>query len=468
VSSAAADLVIDPRQVDPALRERYDVRGPRYTSYPPAPHFGPLPVPQLAERWRARNGLADDPGLSLYLHLPFCRSRCLFCGCHTLGRRPADVVDSYLDDLLVELGLVGGVVDPSRPVRQVHLGGGTPNFLSVQQIHRLLGALAERFDLQADSERSVEVEPRSATPEKLDAFLSHGFNRFSLGVQDFSPTVLDAVRRDQALVQVEEVVAHLRQRGCAEINFDLIYGLPGQTRHTQVTTLERVRSLRPTRIALYSYAHVPWMQRHQNVLERRGLPDPEQKVELFVGLARGLVDAGYLPIGMDHFALPDDPLVQALEAGTLRRTFMGYTTGRGLDTVGMGVSAISWVGSSYTQDHKAIDDWRAALRAGQLPWYRGFLLSRDDEIRRELILELSCNMRADLRVLGERFGVDARAWLADDLERLAPLQADGLVRLSGDRIQVTRLGRLFVRNLCMAFDAYLERDPGQRRYSRTV
>ena len=460
--------VLDPREVDAGLREKYDVRGPRYTSYPPAPHFAEQDSGALAERWRARNGLADDPGLSLYLHVPFCRSRCLFCGCHTLGRRPGDQVDAHLDLLEAEMVLVNGVVDPDRPVRQVHLGGGTPNFLTVDQIHRLLGALGERFALQPDAERSVEMEPRSATPAKIDAFMAHGFERFSLGVQDFDPVVLEAVRRDQALVQVEEVVAHLRERGCREINFDLIYGLPGQTVVTRDATLDKVRTLRPTRIALYSYAHVPWMQKHQRVLEGRGLPTPDQKVELFVGLAQGLVDAGYVPVGMDHFALPDDPLVVALKARTLRRTFMGYTTGRGLDTVGMGISAISWVGSSYTQNHKDLPAWREGVEAGAMPWLRGFLLSDDDELRRELILELSCTMGVDLRALGAHFGLDAEVYLAEELSLLAPLEADGLVELHPGSIQVTELGRLFVRNVCMVFDRYLERDPALRRYSRTV
>ncbi len=460
--------VIDPREVDPALRERYDVRGPRYTSYPPAPHFAEQAPDALSARWRERNGLADDPGLSLYLHVPFCRSRCLFCGCHTLGRRPGDQVDAHIGELIAEMTLVNGIVDPARPVRQVHLGGGTPNFLSVSQTHRLLGALADRFDLQHDAERSVEMEPRSATPDKIDAFLEHGFRRFSLGVQDFDERVLEAVRRDQDLVRIEEVVEHLRARGVSEINFDLIYGLPGQTVASRDATLGKVRALRPTRIALYSYAHVPWMQKHQRVLEGRGLPNPDEKVELFVGLARGLVDAGYVPIGMDHFALPDDPLVKALEAHTLRRTFMGYTTGRGLDTVGLGISAISWVGSSYAQNHKDMPSWRAEVEAGRMPWLRGFLLSPDDELRRELILELSCTMRSDLAALGARFGVDAEASFAQELDLLAPMEADGLVRRSPGLLEVTELGRLFVRNVCMIFDRYLERDPALRRYSRTV
>jgi oxygen-independent coproporphyrinogen-3 oxidase len=460
--------IIDPREVDQALRAKYDVRGPRYTSYPPAPHFAAQDPEVLAERWRARNGLADDPGLSLYLHVPFCRSRCLFCGCHTLGRRPAEQVDDHLDQLISEMDLVNEIVDPARPLRQVHLGGGTPNFLSEAQTHRLLGALEARFALQPDAERSVEMEPRSATPSKIDAFVAHGFSRFSLGVQDFDPLVLEAVRRDQALVQVEEVVAHLRERGVREINFDLIYGLPGQTTATRDASLEKVRALRPTRIALYSYAHVPWMQKHQRVLEGRGLPSPDEKVELFVGLARGLVDAGYVPVGMDHFALPDDPLVRALEDHSLRRTFMGYTTGRGLDTVGLGISDISCVGSSYTQNHKDMASWREAVGARRIPWLRGFLLSPDDELRRELILELSCTMRSDLRALGARFGVDAEASFAEELALLAPLEADGLVRLRPGLLEVTELGRLFVRNVCMVFDRYLEQDPALRRYSRTV
>ena len=460
--------IVDPRDIDPALREKYDVRGPRYTSYPPATHFHPEDPSAIGGRWSDRNELDDDPGIGLYLHIPFCETRCLFCACNILVGRSEEKVDAYLESLEKEMKLATGLVDASRPVREIHLGGGTPNFLNTEQVDLLLARLHEHFSIDEDAVLSVEVEPRSASADKLDAFLNNGFTRFSLGVQDLEPDVLDLVCRNQVVAEVHEVVRHVRSRGVQQINFDLIYGLPGQTLETAATTLEGVKQLRPTRIALYSYAHVPWMMKHQRVLEDRGLPSPDEKIDLFMFMSRGLVAAGYVPVGMDHFALPDDPLVKALEARTLRRTFMGYTTGRGLDTLGMGVSAISWIGSSYTQNHKDLKSWNAAIDEGEMPWNRGYLLSPEDELRRELIGELSCTQQVDLKALSQRFGADVLPQLGDSLAKLQSLEQDGLVERSADHIQVTELGRLFIRNVCMVFDQHLEGDTTARRYSRTV
>lgn len=461
-------MMLDPRRIDQGLRAKYDVRGPRYTSYPPATHFGPIDLEALFARFRERDQLEDDPGLSLYLHIPFCRSRCLFCGCHTHITRKADAVDTYVDALLREMALAQERVRPDRIVRQIALGGGTPNFLSEEQIHRLLGGLERRFQIAPDAERSAEIDPRTATPGKLDAFVDRGFNRFSLGVQDFAEPVLKLVRRGQGLMQVEEAVRHLRDRGVGAINFDLIYGLPGQTESSMAETAARVIDLRPSRIALYSYAHVPWIQPLQEALARAGLPDPDQKLGLFLTMLDRLEAAGYVPIGMDHLALPDDSLARAARERTLRRNFMGYTTGRGLDLLAFGASAISSIGTAYSQDAKDLEAYLAGIAADRLPIQRGYLLTRDDEIRRELLLELFCNFRVDLRALGERFGIDAAAYLSTDIDRLAPMERDGLVSRSPEAIEVSPVGRFFIRNVCMTFDQHLEQDSKARVYSRTV
>ncbi len=456
----------DPRQIPKSLLEKYDVRGPRYTSYPPATHFHPIEQAALHERWIERNRLTADPGISLYIHIPFCKTRCLFCGCHTFVGRP-DQTDPYVDALIREMKIATAVIDPARTLRQVAIGGGSPNFLESKQIDRLLQALRSVFSLSQDAELSVEIDPRSSTQEKLSVFLQHGFNRFSLGVQDFSEAVLNRIRRGQVLMQVEETVRFLRERGCSSINFDLIYGLPGQDLQTAARTAAQVISLKPTRIALYSYAHLPWLFEHQKALDAEGLPNPELKSALFLHLMDRFIDAGYVAIGMDHVALPTDPLAVALSRGTLRRNFMGYTTGRGLDILGIGVSAISSIGSSYSQNEKGLTAYQETVKRGTLPLARGFLLEQDDQIRRELILALFCNFRADLNELSKQFGLDVRTHLATDIEKLSPFIADNLVMVTNATIQVTDLGRFFIRNLCMVFDRYLESDAATR-YSRTI
>lgn len=458
----------DPRRIDPFLRSKYDVRGPRYTSYPPATQFHAVGEQDLLDRWAFRNGLEEHSGLSLYFHIPFCRARCLFCGCHSVVTRDRRTTDRYVEALVREMGLVAQRVSPERPVMQVALGGGTPNFLDEEQIDMLLSAMERIWTVSGDAERSVEIDPRTATPGKLDAFLRHGFNRFSLGVQDFDPRVLRLVRRGQELMEVEEVVTHLHGRGCAAVNFDLIYGLPGQSIASVTETARQVARLRPSRIALYSYAHVPWIQPRQQALERHGLPDPDLKLALFLAMLDLFTESGYLPVGMDHFALPNDSLAVALARRTLRRNFMGYTTCRGTDLVAFGASAISSVGSSYSQNVKGIDAYLGGIAEGRLPVERGFFLSRDDEIRRELIMELFCNFSVDLAALGERFDIDACAAFADERARLAPMIDDGLVSLSPTAITVTEGGRFFIRSICMTFDRYLSRDGAGMMYSRTV
>jgi len=458
----------DPRRIPPTLRMKYDVRGPRYTSYPAATHFHPTPVPDLFDRWASRNSLADDPGLSLYLHIPFCRARCTFCGCHSVVPGDGDTVERYVGALVEEMRLASRRVNPRRPVVQVALGGGTPNFLSEDQIDRLLSAVERTWAVSPGAECSVEIDPRTANPGKLDVFLRHGFNRFSLGVQDFDPRVLSTVRRGQDLMQVEEVVAHLRSRGCSAVNFDLVYGLPGQDLSSAAATARQVVRLAPSRIALYSYAHVPWIHPAQKSLEKRGLPDQDAKLALFLAMLDIFQDAGYLSVGMDHFALPGDSLARALEDRSLRRNFMGYTTGRGTDLLAFGASAISSIGSSYSQNAKDLDAYMTGIAGGSLPVERGFLLEREDEIRRELIMDLFCNFAADLAALGKRFGFDATSAFSEEMSRLQSMADDGLLSLTPESIVVSETGRFFIRAICMVFDRYLSTHDSAPVYSRTV
>jgi len=464
----STEPVADPRRIDPRLRKKYDVRGPRYTSYPPATHFGPIDSRQLFERWQARNQLKDDPGLSLYCHIPFCRKRCLFCGCHTYAAKQPAVVDAYLESLINEIQLAARQVSPTRPVHQVALGGGTPNFLTSKQLERLLSAMQSTWQVAAGAELSVEINPRTSTAAKLDVFIKYGFNRFSLGIQDFSRTVLETIKRDQGLMEVDQVISYLRQNEIKSINFDLIYGLPGQSLASCRETIDQVIDLRPSRIALYSYAHVPWIHAHQKALERAGLPEPDLKAALFLSMADRLVESGYQFIGMDHFALPDDPLTVALAERQLRRNFMGYTTGRGLDLLAFGASAISSIGSAYSQNDKDLAGYQTQLADNRLPVVRGYLLNSDDLIRRELLMELFCNFFVDFKALSLQFDIEAADYFAKDLEKLAPLIADQLVSWTREAITVSDSGRFFIRNICMTFDRHLEKDDSQRVYSRTV
>jgi oxygen-independent coproporphyrinogen-3 oxidase len=458
----------DSRGVPAELRARYDVAGPRYTSYPPANHFHPLPLGAVLERWRTRAALTPPAPLGLYVHLPFCRVRCLFCGCFTLIGAAAEAQASYVGTLLAEARLAASAVGVAREVHQIALGGGTPNALASSDIDRLLAGIERELRIASDAELSVEIDPRSVTEEKLDVFVGHGFNRFSLGVQDLSEAIVRRVRPGADRMRVAGVVEHLRRRGRDAINFDLIYGLPGQDLASAATTARDVVALRPSRIALYSYAHVPWMYRHQRSLEKLGLPDPDLKSGLLATMADAFVAAGYVPVGMDHFALPTDALVVAARAGTLKRSFMGYTERRGLDTVGLGVSAISAVGACYAQNHKDVAVWESTVTRGGLPFERGFLLDADDLLRREVILDLFCNFVADLQAQADAFGVDAARYFAPELERLAPMAADGLLRLDGTKVTVEGWGRFFIRNVCMVFDRYLAHTEAARTYSRTV
>lgn len=452
--------------VPPALVAKYGTRGPRYTSYPTAPQFrADLSRESLAQAWREARS-----DLSLYLHVPFCQVRCTFCGCHVKITRQRGRSTDYVDRLLRELDTAGTLVDLARPLRQVQLGGGTPNFLLPEQMTRLVEGLRARTHPAADAEWGIECDPRTLEESYASMLHDLGFNRFSLGVQDLDPDVMAAVNRAQSLRTVEQVVAMLRARGPVSLNLDLIYGLPRQTEASWSRTLESILLLRPSRLAVFGYAHVPWLKKHQTSLEPLGLPDAELRTRLAGAAREAFLGAGYVEVGMDHYALPEDELARARHDGTLHRNFMGYTTKRGLDQVAIGTSAISKVGRSFTQDEKDLARWEAEVDAGSMPWERGLVLTDDDLLRADVITELSCNGRVDMDAIGRAHGVDFSRHFARELEALRDMERDGLLAIGPRAIDLTPLGVVLVRNACMVFDAYLAREAGDPlpRYSQTV
>jgi oxygen-independent coproporphyrinogen-3 oxidase len=438
-------------QPTPELVARYRTRAPRYTSYPTAPQFKPIP-PEAVDAALAKN---EGP-MAGYVHVPFCRSLCWYCGCHVEIHTRREMGRVYVDTLLREAALYAAKLRPGRTLRQLSLGGGTPTFLFPEDMTRLVRELPWRFTPDADV--SIEVDPRTVDPPYLRALVDLGFNRFSFGVQDFDPAVLEAVKRDQPEDLTWRCVDTLRAAGDFDLNFDLMYGLPHQTEASFRTTLDTVVAMRPTRVALFLYAHVPWMKPAQKLVEKAGLPQPDVKSRLFVLANEVLGAAGYLPIGMDHFALPGDALLDAQADGTLQRNFMGYTTHGGIDQIGLGVSAIGSFGGVYAQDLKDRDAWTAKIDAGELPIERGFVLSEDDLRRRRVIMELFCNFRV-------RF---AAGDYAEERAKLRPLVDDGLAVVHDDGVDVTPLGRHFIRNVCSVFDRYFEADAAARRYSHTA
>jgi oxygen-independent coproporphyrinogen-3 oxidase len=448
-----------------ALLQKYGMQGPRYTSYPTAPCFRPEEDrAALRNAWRAAS--AD---LSVYLHVPFCQVRCTFCGCHVEIKGRRETATPYVDLLLRELDLCGGLVDLSRPLRQLHLGGGTPNYLLPEDMRRLLLALRARLDVQPDAELAIECDPRRLDRDYVDMLLDCGMNRFSFGVQDLDPDVMKAVNRPQELFVLETVIGFLRARGPVSLNLDLIYGLPRQTIDSWDRTLRDVARLRPSRLAVYGYAHVPWLKKQQRALERHGLPSPDLRADLATHARELLVAAGYDQIGMDHYALPDDELARARRDGTLHRNFMGYTTRRGLDQVAVGVSAISKVGRSYTQDHKDRQPWAESLECAEMPWERGLVLTDDDVLRGDVITELSCNGRLDFGEIERRHGIRFAEAFARELEALREMERDGLLELRDDGLRLTDTGFYLVRNACMVFDAWLPRDGANTpRFSSTT
>lgn len=455
---------------DPGLLRRHDRPGPRYTSYPTAPHFrADFDAAQL--RRAVIRSQARWPGrpLSLYVHVPYCSHPCFYCGCNRVITRDRGRGEAYARRVLREAEMLAALLDPRREVVQVHLGGGTPNFLSPALIGELMAGLGRhfRFDASPGRDVSIELDPRQACRGDIAALAAIGFNRVSLGVQDFDPDVQRAINRIQGVQETLSLIEACRQHGIRSVNVDLVYGLPRQNLQGFSRTLDAVVSTRPDRLAIYGYAHLPQVFRAQRKIADADLPDPELKLALLGSAVRTLSGAGYQYIGMDHFALPEDELAQAQRRGDLHRNFMGYTTHAGTDLLGLGASAISHVGDSYSQNPKELPQWEAAIDEGRLPAWRGLVLSQDDQVRADLIQRLMCQGEIDVGAIEAAYGLDFRSRFDAELRALAPLADDGLVGVEPGRVRVTDAGRPLVRLVAMCFDRYLQA-PRQAAYSKAI
>ena len=457
---------------DADLLRRYDQPGPRYTSYPTAPQFhAGFGEQALREAVAASNGDPIPRRLSLYVHVPFCASPCFYCGCNRIITRDKARAEGYLARLYREIDLVAALFDGDREVVQLHFGGGTPNFLDPAQLREVVDTLRAQFHFSSrdDLDLSIELDPRFATPDDVAELGAAGFNRASLGVQDFDPLVQAAVNRIQSVEETAAVVEACRAAGMRSVNIDLIYGLPHQTLEGFGTTMERVVEIRPDRLAVYGYAHLPELFRPQKQIDATHLPGPELRLALLQLAIERLTAAGYVYIGMDHFALPDDELARAQERGGLHRNFMGYTTHADSDLVGLGVSAISHIGDTFSQNPRDLPTWEHALDDGHLPVMRGMRLDEDDQLRADLIQALMCQAEIPVRALERRYAIDFPQYFADALARLQPLVDDGLVTVDPGVIRATSRGRLLLRSIAMCFDRYLHaQQAAHGRFSRAV
>jgi oxygen-independent coproporphyrinogen-3 oxidase len=455
--------------IDPVLIRKYDVAGPRYTSYPTADRFVEAFGESTLGEWLAKRNIGGiNQPLSVYVHLPFCESICYYCGCNKVVTRDHNRSAKYIKYLDKELALLAPRLGTEPTIAQLHWGGGTPTFLPREEMRALMQMLDARFRRASDFECAIEVDPRHA-PEGTMAFLAGlGFNRVSLGVQDFDPAVQKAVHRIQPEELTRRVVAEARAAGFRSVNFDLIYGLPKQTLDSFNATLDKVIALDPDRIALYSYAHLPTVFKPQRRILDAELPSAETKLQILTLAIGRLTRAGYLYIGMDHFARPDDELAVAQRRGRLQRNFQGYSTRPESDLVGLGISAIGRIGPTYYQNEKRLDDYTAALDAGHLPVARGLELSHDDLVRRAVIQALACHFRLSIESIEDAYLVDFRDYFARELADLARLQEEGLVDVTAEWITVTPRGRLLVRVVCMVFDRYLREAQARAKYSKVI
>ena len=458
-------------QVDMDTVRRFDRPGPRYTSYPTAVEFHEG-VGEAVYREKLAEANARGPGapLSLYAHLPFCEHRCLFCGCHVVITPHMPVAEKYLEYVKAEVDRVAGYLPDRREVVQMHWGGGTPTYFSPDQLQGLMERYRRHFRFVDGAEVAMEVDPRVTSREHLDAMVELGFNRLSMGVQDLTPEVQEAITRGQTYEQTAELMEYARKVGFDEgINLDLVYGLPKQELESFDENLDQILGLRPDRVAVYSFAYVPWIKGHQKKLDKDTLPSAEEKLRLYLRAMERFLDAGYEPIGMDHFALPDDELAEAAREKRLHRNFMGYTVMPASDMIAFGISGIGEVQGAFFQNEKKLSRYYQALDDGRLPVSRGYVLDEDDRIRQYVIHEIMCNFQVSKAEVEERFGIDFDAYFSTALESLQEVRAEGFLEMDEGSLRVTDRGRLFVRNVCMAFDKHLEAKSAEKPvFSRTV
>jgi oxygen-independent coproporphyrinogen-3 oxidase len=456
---------------DADLIRRYDHTGPRYTSYPTAAQFHEGISEDDYRKWAQHSN--EDPiprPLSLYFHIPFCDTVCFYCACTKVVTKHHDRANAYMDYLGREIAMQGALFDTDRRVEQLHWGGGTPTFLDKDQIRQLMDATARHFSLLTDDsgEYSIEIDPRSVDAEKLQVLRESGFNRISLGVQDVNPEVQKAVNRLQSEELTRSVTGQARDLGFKSINMDLMYGLPYQSVASFEQTLDAVIDMDPDRIAVYNYAHLPERFKPQRRIDEATLPSANEKLSLLQHTIEHLTGAGYVYIGMDHFAKPDDELAIAQEQGTLQRNFQGYSTHVDCDLVSMGMSAIGHVCDNYSQNVRDLDSYYEILDAGKLPLDRGIELEPDDLLRRDIITRLICNFMLDISALETKWGFSFHTHFKPELEDLHKMQADGLLLIEDKMLRVLPAGRLLVRNICMVFDSYLRKGDGRSRFSKVI
>ncbi len=448
------------------LIKKYDRPGPRYTSYPPATEFTEE-VGQDHYRERLVNSNERKTPLSLYFHIPFCESGCYYCGCNIIISHRKGIERPYLEKVYKEMDMTSSLLDKDRKVEQLHWGGGTPNYLEPDEIEEFMGEIKKRFAFSEDAEVSIEIDPRYATEDQLRTIKEVGFNRVSMGLQDLDEKVQRAINRVQPYDLMKDSMKKLRDLGFESINLDLIYGLPYQTKDSFERTVDKVIDLSPDRIAVYSFAYVPWVKPIQKYIDPDTLPSAEEKLSILEMVIEKFQDAGYIYIGMDHFARPEDELAVAQREGKLWRNFQGYTTRKGVELIGFGATSIGMLYDSYFQNYKTLRDYNLAVDEDRLPILRGYILNDDDFIRREVIMDIMCNLGVSFSKIEDMFGVRFEDYFERELEDLRSLEEDGLIEVKDGRISILPVGRLLIRNVAMVFDTHL-RNKKDLAFSRTI
>jgi oxygen-independent coproporphyrinogen-3 oxidase len=455
--------------IDLDMIKKYDKPGPRYTSYPTAPQFNDsFKHEQYLDEIIKTNYGQNLPDLSLYYHIPFCDTLCYFCGCNMLVTRNRDRVKEYVKYLKKEIDMLRAYILPDRKVAQLHWGGGTPTHLNPDEIADLIKYISQSFSFKSDIEAGCEIDPRDLTREHVAALREGGFNRISMGVQDFDEKVQKAVNRIQPEDITRQTVEWVRELGFHSINLDLMYGLPFQTIETFAQTVDKVIDISPDRIAVFNYAHLPWLKKHMALIHAEDLPQAEEKLQILKMTVEKLTSAGYVFIGMDHFAKPDDELAVALREKKLYRNFQGYSTHAGADLYAMGITAISQLQRIYAQNYKTEKEYFQAIDSEVLPVMKGYRLSDDDYLRHQVIMRLMCDFELDIPKIENEFKINFREYFAWGLNNLKEMIGDGLVSVTNEKVQVTEMGRLLIRNIAMNFDGYIERKEDTAKYSRTV
>ncbi len=446
-----------PLYFDQDLIRKYDKAGPGYTSYPTAPQFTSAYTEDTLKQCIRRSNMEVIPRpLSLYVHIPFCDTICYYCACNKIITKNHAVTDEYLQLLSKELQLLSPLFDPDRELEQLHLGGGTPTFLNEEEIMQLMTIIEDNFKVADDCEMSIEIDPRKVSDDTIRLLANIGFNRISLGVQDFDERVQRAVNRVQSYDLVRDRLLAARDAGMQSVNMDLIYGLPFQTAETFGDTLDKVIGLRPDRLSVFNYAHLPERFKPQRRIDEKDLPPPAEKLEIFKLTMEKLQQAGYVYIGMDHFALETDSMVKAQREGTLQRNFQGYSTHADADLVAIGVSSIGFICDTYCQNSSNFDDYREKILAGQLPIVRGLVMTDEDKLRRQVITQLICHFHLDMKEVEKQWDIRFREHFSQELQELETMVKDGLVTVDENSIHVEAKGRLLIRNICMVFDEYLK------------